>query len=152
MAKSKRKRRKQPQPTFYEAIPASAPPPGLPLAPDQLQLTFQTLAEFYRTFVEYLTPLRKRALTMFTEAGLATSDTIIRSGRQSLLAARFATDATITYGPSIAADIFGYARRLRLRLFGRQARKLYLMGAGFAAAAGIALGVTAASSTLKSSL
>lgn len=147
MAKSKRKNRKPETPSFYEAIPAmSASPVGLPQISVDIDEALQTFREVQQELTAKLRPLGI-SLSAHIRLGLrATYLSLSQSSHRAVLAARYGSDAVITYAPSLAADALGYGARIGRRLRGPRARAIYLMtaaGASFALVAVIGVTSTA---------
>lgn len=143
MAKNRRKKRKSQGTGFYEALPsAMASPLGLPQTGADLTQAVEVLHEIRHRVAGIVEPWPQTVLSETKRAGLAMYETLALTSKRAVLAARYSTDAVITYGPALAGDALSYGRAFARTILGRRARALYLMmlaGGAFALVIGVSL-------------
>lgn len=161
MAKSKKHKRKaKRQPAFYEAVPMfivpAAPmtdiqdwrPSPTPWQFDELEQA-KLIAQTTAIAGTILHKLRQLS-TIIMAVGLATTNRLIQAANMAAYATHITTEATVTYGPSIAADLGRTATQTVKIATSRTARLLYLAIIFLGASGAVGVGAKMSIATLNS--
>ncbi len=150
MAKTRRKHRSQPQPAFYETLSSAAPAPvSLSQLAGEMPLVRQIFTEIGQFLWQTARPKATQLRAYAFEAGLATSDTILRGIQNVRFASHYSLEAAITYTPSITKDFAATLARIAHILSSKKAKISYALIAALAVVSFAATCINTATTTLK---
>ena len=150
MAKSRRKHRKNAQPTFYEAMPTViSPPVGIPQFSEQMEDVYSTLREINQAAARRLRPKLLSTLTWLKITGHQAVAYVWRMLLLASLAVYQVFDLARVYAPAVTTDIGVFAGQAHRRLGNRRARAFYLFIAATATFSLVAVAAVTGTATLR---